>query len=85
VAQYTVIWWQAADAELLRLWLDSSDRGRITEAAREVDKLLSARGASSGESVHEGLYALEVAPLHVQFSVEEDDRLVRVWTVRLVR
>jgi hypothetical protein len=85
VGQYTVIWWQAADDELLRLWLESpAERSRITNAALEIDKLLSARPENVGELVHEGLGALEVAPLRVQFSIESDDRIVRVWTVRLI-
>ncbi len=82
--RYTVIWWQAADDELLRLWLASSERSRITDASREIDKLLSSQGNSIGEEVHEGLRVLEVEPLRIQFSVEEEDRVVRVWTVRLM-
>ena len=82
--EYTVIWWQAADDELARLWLDSSDRAQITEAARGIDLWLSRQGASAGKEIHEGLCALEVDPLRVQYSVEQDDRTIRVWTVRLV-
>jgi hypothetical protein len=84
VKQYTVIWWEAADEELARLWLASPNRLRITEASREIDRLLSMQGAVGAEEVHEGLYALEIEPLRVQFSFEHDDRIIRVWTVRLV-
>lgn len=83
--QFTVIWWQAADDELLRVWLEfPAERSRITDAAHEIDELLSARAASVGEQIHEGLYALEVDPIRVQFSIESDDRIVRVWTVRFI-
>ena len=41
MTQYTVTWWEAADDELLRLWLDSSERSRVTDASREIDRLLS--------------------------------------------
>ena len=83
MTQYTVTWWEAADDELLRLWLDSSERSRVTVASREIDRLLSARAETIGEEVHEGLRALEVDLLRVQFSVEVPNRIVRVWTVRL--
>jgi hypothetical protein len=83
VRRYTVTWWQSADDELLRLWLDSSERSLITDASREIDKVLSMSADSVGEEVSEGLRALEVSPLRIQFSLEEKDRIVRVWTVRL--
>jgi hypothetical protein len=83
VNRYTLIWWESADEELTRLWLASQERSRITEAAREIDRLLANQAGFIGDEVHEGLRALEVEPLRVQFSVDDDDRLVRVWTVRL--
>ena len=83
MTRYTVTWWQSADDELLRLWLDSSQRSRIVDASRNIDRLLAFNANSIGEAVHEGLRALKVEPLRVQFSVEEDDRIVRVWTVQL--
>ena len=83
MTRYTVVWWQSADDELLRLWLDSPERSRIVDASGEIDKLLSAKADSIGEEIHEGLRVLEIEPLRVQFSVEVGDRIVRVWTVRL--
>ena len=63
MGQFTVICWEAADDELLRLWLEfPAMRSRITDAAREIDKLLADRPENVGELVHEGLYALEVDP-----------------------
>jgi hypothetical protein len=86
VNRYTVDWWDAADSELLRLWLETPTlRSDITSATHEISKHLSEPGETLGEFVHEGLRSLEVAPLRVLFSIEEKDRLVRVWTVRLIR
>lgn len=82
--RFTVVWWQAADDELTRLWLNSADRAAITNATHELDQLLSTSAPNAGAEVHEGLRAIEVGPRHLQFSVEEADRIVRVWTVRLV-
>lgn len=82
--RYTVVWWEEADAELLRLWLDSPHRPEITAASREIDRMLATNAEAAGEEVSEGLYALEVAPLRVQFDVVQEDCVVRVWTVRLV-
>lgn len=81
---HAVDWWKAADEELLRLWLDTpSLRLEISSASHEINRLLAAQAESIGEEVHEGLRKLEIAPLRVQFSVESEDRKVRVWTVRL--
>jgi hypothetical protein len=85
VKQYTVDWWEAADDELLRPWLDTPPlRSQITAASPEINKLLAAEADAIGEEVHEGLRKLAVAPLRVQFSVEEEDRREQVWSVRLI-
>lgn len=82
MSRYTVIWWQAAEDELLRIWLDSSERSRINESVLEIDKLLSSRADTVGEASHEGLRMLEVDALRIQYSISEEDCLVKVWTVR---
>ncbi len=82
---YAVDWWKSADEELSRLWLDTpSLRLKITSATHEINQLLAVRAESIGEEVHEGLRRLEIAPIRVQFSVEKEDCMVRVWTVRLM-
>jgi hypothetical protein len=85
VKNYTVVWWQEADEELISLWLGASDRAAITEASSEIDHRLSTLGANASNEAHEGLYALTIEPLRVHFSVEQEDRIVRIWTVRLIR
>ena len=84
MTRYTVVWWQTAHDELTQLWLESPARRQITKAVSDIDRLLAARADSIGDEVHEGLRRLEVGPLRVQFSVERDDRLVRVWSVRML-
>ncbi|MBC7855311.1 MAG: hypothetical protein IAF94_17930, partial [Pirellulaceae bacterium] len=39
--KYTVIWEPDAANELARLWLDSTDRQTVADAANEIDRLLS--------------------------------------------
>jgi len=83
MTRYTVTWWQESRDELARLWLRSENKAAITLAANTIDQTLSADPMHHGEQSHEGLLRLVVEPLHVQFSVNEGDRLVQVWFVRI--
>ena len=84
-AQYTVIWWQPALDDLAMLWVDASDREAVTATANEIDRVLAAAPSNKGIAVREGLRKLSVEPLEVQFSVEEDDCRVIIWSVRRTR
>ncbi len=81
--EFTVAWWQEADKELARLWLEFEERARVTEATHEIDHILSVNPGSRGVEWHEGFRRLTVGPLHVLYTVEEKDRLATVWSVRL--
>jgi hypothetical protein len=84
MTRYTVVWWSQARKSLAQLWLDSKDRAAISIAADEIDRSLSVDASHVGVEGHEGFRVLVVEPLLVQFSVEDDDRKVRVWSVRFV-
>lgn len=82
MSRFTVVWWRFAKDKLADLWLDATDKADITRAADEIDRRLAADPESSAEDCHEGLYRLMVDPIAVQFSIDDFDRRVTVWTVR---
>jgi hypothetical protein len=76
--KYTVVWLPDVEAELLRIWLDSSLRGEVTAAAREIDRILAADPNEEGESRDAGNRILLVRPLCATYRVSELDLLVTV-------
>jgi hypothetical protein len=82
--RYTLTYTHEALSALAREWLNASDRLAVTQAGDEIDRRLSVDAVNQGEEVREGLRRLVVHPLQVQFTVEESDRTVTIWTVRVV-
>lgn len=80
--RYTVIWLKDAEAELALLWNSAADHKELSKASHEIDRLLAVDAERRGESLREGMRALEVAPLRVVYSVREEDRIVEVAFVR---
>lgn len=80
---YTVVWGNRALNELTDLWMTTEDRDSVTNAAREIDQILSRDATRQGDEIREGLMELNVRPLRVLFSVRESDRIVEVYTVVL--
>jgi hypothetical protein len=84
MTRYTVVWHQFALDELLRLWLSSSDRQSITNAADAIDRELSRSASKKGVLVDDDIRELFVVPLRVIFTVSEPDRLVTIAAVALI-
>jgi len=82
--RYTVVWVKSAEDELVELWLASSDRTAVAAATHEIDRQLTTGPALKGESVKEGLRALNVPPVRVLYSVNDHDRIVEVALVRAI-
>ncbi len=80
---FTVIWWPPAQDDLALIWLDANLRGAVADAANKIDRELSEAPDQKGRAKHEGLRELAVQPLVVQFSIDNDDRQVTIWSVRL--
>lgn len=85
MTRYTVTWRDGARDDLATLWLESGMPSAVAKASNAIDQELSVDPLHKGAVGHEGLRQLSVAPLRVQFTIEEDDRVVRVWSVRLTR
>lgn len=80
----TVVWYRDAQADLADLWMSAANPGAITLGADEIDRLLAHDPKSAIERNHEGLCSLTVEPLQVQYSFDELDCKVTVWTVRQI-
>jgi hypothetical protein len=80
---YTLNWRPAAERDLAKLWLASSQRQAMADVADEIERQLADSPNDVGVAIHEGLRRLVVAPLYVQYSVDEGDRKVKVLSVNL--
>lgn len=81
--KYSVMCTQAADGELAAIWIAADDRGAVTTAAREIERLLADAPLSHGESREPKLRIFFVSPLGVRYLVEPDDLqvvIVQFWT-----
>jgi plasmid stabilization system protein ParE len=78
VSRYTVVWAEEALDDLAEIWMSALDRDGIALASRTVDEALSEDPATCGIELSEGLRSFSIPPLKALFSIEEDDRLVRV-------
>ncbi len=82
---FTVVWRPEAERALAAIWVDAADRQAVTDAADAIDALLRTGPLEVGESRVVNIRILTVFPLSVYYDVHEDDRLVAVWAVWLVR
>lgn len=79
---YIVVWWEFAQSRLADLWISAADRTAIRRAADEIDRRLATNPKSCIESNHEGLCRMTIEPLYVQFTIDEENQAVIIWTVR---
>lgn len=83
--RYTVTYSPDALASLADAWIASADKSHVTKAGEEIDRTLATDASNKGDEVREGLRKLRIHPLRVLFSVDEGDRVVTIWAVRLIR
>jgi hypothetical protein len=74
---FTVVWTPYADERLAYLWLSSSDRDAVNNAAEWIIYYLRNDPLSKGIP-DEGFFFVGFEPLGVWFEVSDDDRLVRI-------
>jgi hypothetical protein len=79
---FRVEWEPAAEDELARIWLRSSDPSAVTAAQAQADRLLSRDPIKYGRHLSEGLYSLSAPPLILTYTVDQTRRLVEVTWVR---
>lgn len=81
--KYSVTCTRGADGELAAIWIAADDRGAVTTAAQEIERVLADAPLSHGESREPNLRILFVPPLGVRYLVEPVDLrvvIVQFWT-----
>ena len=77
-----VVWDAEAEDQLARIWLNSTNRAAITAAQAQADRLLSDDPSVYGRYLSEGLYALDVPPLVLNFTMDATARSVEAMWAR---
>jgi hypothetical protein len=80
--RYTVTYSRQAIDDLTCAWLKASDRLAITQAGDDIDQRLRFNAAHHGEPLGGNLRSLTVSPMYIEFTVDDEDRMVTDWTVR---
>ncbi|WP_439622981.1 hypothetical protein [Gemmata sp.] len=82
---WTVIWLDTADAELMRWYVDARTTGHAeayTRATAQIERLLESDPAAAGESRSNHSRVIVELPLTVEFEVHADHRTAVVTRVR---
>lgn len=79
---FLVEWEPAAEDELARIWLRSSDPFAVTAAQAQADRLLSRDPIHHGRHLAEGLFTIDAPPLTLNYTIDPANRLVEVTWVR---
>jgi hypothetical protein len=82
MSPFRVEWQPAAEDELARIWLRSSDPRAVTAAQAQADQLLGRDPIKYGRHLSEGLYCLDVPPLVLTYVIDQASQLVEVTWVR---
>ena len=79
--KFTVVWTPGAENDLAAIWTTASDRDAVATASNTIDFLLVRDPESRGEPSFDTVRLLTIAPLSVEFEVQEADRIVSVLAV----
>jgi hypothetical protein len=80
---YTVAYLDGALEKLASIWENATDRSVIAQAADTADNILASSPLRHAVPLSEGLWRLDVDPLRIYFTLQEEDRLVQVGDVFL--
>ena len=81
---FTVVWSPSAETRLAEIWLETSERASVSNAADAIDQELRRSPQTVGESRSGKRRVAIVRPLVFYFTVDEADRIVRVLSVHKV-
>lgn len=79
--KFTGLWTPAAEQRLAAVWIDTTDRQSIVEAAAKIDSLLESSPLECGESRTGSLRIGFVSPLGFDFEVSPQEGRVYVLAV----
>ena len=77
---YEVEWTEEVELRLAAVWEAAADRRQVTEASYQIERRLQRYGASAGELLSEGMYAIEDGPLRMLFTV--DSRRIEIVAIK---
>ena len=83
--KFTVVWSPAAESDLAKLWMASSQAASITAAADLLDRALADSADTVGESRSGGRRIAFCVPLVIDFEFVEADRMAYVLAVRYIK
>jgi hypothetical protein len=75
---FDVEWLPEAEDELAVMWLNAVDRPAVTAAQARADQLLARDPDANGRHLSEGLYAIDVLPLRLNYTINRAARKVEV-------
>jgi hypothetical protein len=78
---FTVIWTRPARNALADIWTQGPDRQAITEASHRIDQELRVDAHWKGRTLGSHYVWID-PPLIVSFTVDLDDRMVKIFLVR---
>ncbi|MGD9634004.1 MAG: hypothetical protein AB7G28_23250 [Pirellulales bacterium] len=81
--RFTVLWREEVQDDLAQLWLDASNRQRLTVAADSIDAELMHDAHLKGLDIGEDRRVLRCPPLVAHFRIDVDDRKVLVEAIDL--
>lgn len=82
--RYTVVWTTPALSQLAACYNVAPHPNAVTAAQHRIDRLLLRAPLTNADEMSEGLHCLDVPPLRAAFEIVDDDRLVRVVSVKLL-
>ncbi|HEY3392241.1 MAG TPA: hypothetical protein VGK58_06025 [Lacipirellulaceae bacterium] len=82
MTRYTVTATRKAENDLANLWMRASDRAAVSNAANTIDRMLREDASLKGCDAALGLRQLIVSPLIADFTVDDADRKVTIWSLR---
>lgn len=78
---FTVVWDESAEVALASLWVSTTDRQAVTDAALRIERALRTNPDSKGIP-HKSLMIYTNEPLAALYSVDSEDRMVRIIAIK---
>jgi hypothetical protein len=85
MTKWTVVWEESAEIKLGNIWFGTGRSPTVVEASYQIDNALRDDPYRHGKPLAEGLFVIERPPLRAVFTISDDDRLVRVLSLSIVR
>lgn len=85
MTKWTVVWEKSSEVKLGSIWFGAGQSPKVTDASYQIDKALGKDPHRHGKPLSEGLWVIERPPLRAVYTVSDEDRLVRVLGLSIVR